>query len=387
MKEQIPVNPAILVWARKTAGISVEDAARRMNKESAVIESWESGDDTPTYIQLEKLAYQIYKRPLALFFFPEPPEEESPEQSFRTLPEQETERMSSRMKILIRKARVMQQNLYDLNGGLNQAEKQIIKDINFKVRQPIAEMADEIRTYLGVALEEQVSWPDTDSAFKYWRKRIEKFGIHIFKDAFRDDAISGFCLYDDEFPVIYINNSKPITRQIFTLFHELAHLLFRTGGVDKRLDDYIDYLTGDERTIEIVCNHFAGTFLVPDDDFDTVIKGVSVDDTTLQVLAEHYKISREVILRKFLDRKIINNRYYTEKVRQWADSTEDKKGDGSGNYYNNMGVYLSQKYMELAFSHYYKKNISATQLADYLGIKMNSIPGMENIMMARGTAA
>lgn len=108
MKEQIPVNPAMLVWARETAGISLDEAARRMKKDIAIIESWEMGDDAPTYVQLEKLAYQIYKRPLALFFFPKPPQEETPEQSFRTLPEQEIAMMSSRMKILIRKARVMQ---------------------------------------------------------------------------------------------------------------------------------------------------------------------------------------------------------------------------------------------------------------------------------------
>ncbi|KKL56723.1 hypothetical protein LCGC14_2242570, partial [marine sediment metagenome] len=37
----------------------------------------------------ERLAYEIYKRPLALFFFPEPPEEETPKESFRTLPQEE----------------------------------------------------------------------------------------------------------------------------------------------------------------------------------------------------------------------------------------------------------------------------------------------------------
>ncbi len=242
------------------------------------------------------------------------------------------------------------------------------------------------REFLGISHDQQMALKDTDEACKSWRERLEENGIFIFKDAFKDDAFSGFCLYDDEFPLIYINNSKPETRQIFTLFHELSHILFKTGGVDTRLDDYIDYLEGDDRKIEIICNRFAGQFLVPDSDFNTQIKGVTVNDETLQNIADRYKVSREVILRKFLDRNIIDQKYYFEKTKEWADSAKSPKGVG-GDYYRNMGVYLSQKYLEIAFSHFYQKRISDSQLADYLGVKAKSLSGMEIILMSKGTHA
>jgi Zn-dependent peptidase ImmA (M78 family) len=384
MKEQIPVNPDLLVWARETAGLSLEETAQRMNKSVEIIELWEKGDGAPTYIQLEKLAYQIYKRPLALFFFPEPPQEETPNQSFRTLPEQEIKMMSSRMKILIRKARVMQANLIELNQEINPAEKQIFKELSFDVNQPLVEMTKTVRELLGISLDRQIAWKDTDDAFKCWREQLEENGIFIFKDAFKDDDFSGFCLYNDEFPLIYINNSKSNTRQIFTLFHELAHILFKTGGVDTRLNNYINYIEGDDRKIEIICNRFAGQFLVPDLDFNNQIAGVTVNDEILQDIADRYKVSREVILRKFLDRNIIDQTYYYEKTSEWAESAKAQKGAG-GDYYRNMGIYLSQKYLEIAFSHFYQKRISDSQLADYLGVKAKSIPGMENIMMSKGT--
>lgn len=386
MKEQIPVNPDMLAWARETAGLSLEETAQRMKKAIETIELWERGDGAPTYVQLEKLAYQVYKRPLALFFFPEPPQEETPKQSFRTLPEQEIEMMSSRMKILIRKARVMQANLTELNEEVNPAEKKIFKELSFDVNRPLVEMTKTIREFIGITLDKQIAWKDTDKAFKSWRERFEENGIFIFKDAFKDDGFSGFCLYDDEFPLIYINNSKSDTRQIFTLFHELAHILFKTGGVDTRLADYIKYLEGDDRKIEIICNRFTAQFLVPDSDFNIQITGVTVNDATLQGFADRYKVSREVILRKFLDRNIIDQKYYSEKKQEWAESVKQKKGAG-GDYYRNMGVYLSQKYLELAFSHFYQKRISDSQLADYLGVKARNLSGMENIMMSRGTYA
>src|SRR3989338_380765 len=102
MKLTIPVNPDMLRWARETAGLKIEDVARKFKKDNTEILSWESGEDSPTYVQLEKLAYEIYKRPLAIFFFPEPPQEESPKQSFRTLPEQEILMLTPRLRFLIR---------------------------------------------------------------------------------------------------------------------------------------------------------------------------------------------------------------------------------------------------------------------------------------------
>ena len=384
MKEKIPVNPTMLVWARETAGLSLEETAHKMKKSVDIIELWEKGGDTPTYIQLEKLAYEIYKRPLALFFFPEPPQEETPQQSFRTLPEQEIERMSYQLKILIRNARAMQSNLIELNQGQNPSEKLIFKKLGFNVNLPLVEMAKKVRDFIGIELEQQMAWKDTDEAFKNWREQLEDNGIFIFKNAFRDDTFSGFCLYDEEFPIIYINNSKPVTRQIFTVFHELAHILFKTGGVDARLDDYINYLAGDERKIEIICNRFAGEFLVPDSDFNNQISGSTVNDDTLQSLANRYKVSREVILRKFFDRNIISQQYYSKKTKEWAESVKPAKGSG-GNYYFTQGVYLSQKYLEIAFSHYYQKRISYLQLADYLGIKAKYLSGIENIMMSKGS--
>ena len=76
-----------------------------MNKKARELDTWERGEASPTYIQLEKLAYKIYKRPIALFFFPEVPEEEIIEQEFRTLPEDALLSIPPWMRYLLRKAK------------------------------------------------------------------------------------------------------------------------------------------------------------------------------------------------------------------------------------------------------------------------------------------
>jgi hypothetical protein len=123
--------------------------------------------------------------------------------------------------------------LEELHGGRNPAERLITRDLAFRPTDRIEEIAAEVRTYLGVTMEQQFSWGNAETALEEWRKVLLGVGVYVFKDQFREPDYSGFCLYDDEFPIIYVNNTTAKTRQIFTLFHELAHLLFHTSGVDK----------------------------------------------------------------------------------------------------------------------------------------------------------
>ena len=384
----IPINPEVVRWARETAGLSIDDVVARIDRKRVnadTVAGWEDGSKSPTYPQLERLAYEIYKRPLAIFFFPEPPEETSPRQSFRTLPDCELEQMPPRIRLLLRKANALQLNLSELYDGVNPSERQFVRDLAFDPDTPAAEIAEAVRGYLDVDLDKQLELPDSEQALKFWRNQLEDCGISVFKDAFREDSFSGFCLYNDAFPLIYVNNSKPFTRQIFTLFHELAHLLFKTGGVDTSIEDYLDYLEGDDRLIEVLCNKFAAEFLVPAHDFDVRIQGMQVDESAVLNLANTYHVSREVILRKFLDRDAVSQAYYDDRVAAWRQAATPRTP--GGNYYLNMGVYLSDRYIDKAFSRYHQNQIGVEQLADYLGVKVKNVPGMEELVLKKGSAA
>ena len=356
MSESIPFNPAILRWARQSLELEIEEVAVRMNKKPADIEAWENGSSSPTYIQLEKLAYQVYKRPLALFFFPDPPEEEQPENMFRTLPETELDRIPARIRLLIRKALSLQLNLAELFDGRNPAQRNILLSLDFSPATPADEIATSVRNYLQVDFDEQFSWRSPDKALKRWREALEDNGIFIFKDSFnppgrrrpdfQESPFSGFCLYDRSFPVIYVNNNKAKSRQIFTLFHELAHLLMHTGGVDTRQDDYIEELSGDDRRVEILCNRFAAEFLVPSSDFATRSKHANTSDEDISKLADHYSVSREVILRRFRDLGQVSQQEYERRVDTWEDELDRHKrssGSSGGNPYATKGAYLGER--------------------------------------------
>ena len=109
-------------------GLNLEEVAGRLKKSEETIVAWEDGSESPTYTQLEYLAYNVYKRPVAVFFFPEVPEEDTPKADFRILPESVIEDLPSELIKMYRKANVYQINLRELYDNEPPSESSILYD-------------------------------------------------------------------------------------------------------------------------------------------------------------------------------------------------------------------------------------------------------------------
>lgn len=377
------INPKVLEWARRQAGLSLTEVAERLKKDPAMIKSWESGNSAPTYSQLETLAYKVFKRPVALFFFPEPPDEPGPERSFRTLPTPEASGLNVDTRYKLREARAFQLFLYELNGNQNPAERRIFDDITVSSRDSASEAARSVREYLGVEVEARSQFPSVAEWFKECRERIEDAGVYVFKNSFKEKEVSGFCLYDPVFPIIYINNSTAAARQVFTLFHELAHILLHISGVTKLDDEYINVLADEEKRIELFCNRFAAEVLVPEEDFQIRVGQLPPDLDLVNDLAQVYKVSRETVLRRFLDRGRIPSSVYEELTEKWNKEFESRSKGSGGDYYATRASYLGDKYMGLAFGRYHQGVVSEQRLAEMLGVKARNIPNLEQQYLRR----
>jgi Zn-dependent peptidase ImmA (M78 family) len=372
VKETLPVTPAVVRWARERAGYSLEDAGRVFKK----IAGWEAGDGAPTYPQLEQMA-EKFKCPVAVFFFPAPPALPPVEESFRTLPAEDFAAIPRTVRLLLRRGQSMQVNLAELNDGKNPAPRLITRDLQFSPDSSLDTIATAVRAYLGVSLEQQASWKSVEEALDEWREVFAQVGIYAFKDAFRTNGYFGFCLYDAEFPIIYVNNSSAKSRQIFTLFHELAHLLFHTSGIDIVDDELLQHLAGAERKIEVICNGLAARILVPDTVLDGMLKGMKPNREAAAHLAAYFSVSREVIYRKFLDRGLIDAEEYTGAAKDWEAQLKPKEAGSKGNYYNSHHAYLGARYIDLAFTRYYQGRFDEDALAEYLNIKPKNLPTFE----------
>jgi len=381
MSAQLPINLQILQWARTSLGLSLDEVAHMMKKPANVIQDWESGNSSPSYIQLETLAYKIYKRPITVFFFPEIPIEDNPQTDFRSMPDDEIKHLPSYMVKLYRKAKVLQLQLEELYEGRKPVEINLID--RFAGQTSSNSIAEDIRGYLNIPLKEQFSWNSQELAFKNWRNAIERNGIFIFKDAFRNNSYSGFCIYHEKYPIIFINNSFPISRQIFTLFHELWHLLIKKGGISFRNSNTLEKYHEPFSLIEVECNQFAGELLVPLKSLD--INTLLVDEIAINELAKKYSVSREVILRKYMDIGLIKSDLYRQWADKWiqeAEKIKTKKGEGGGDYYRTQKQYLGENYINFVLSKYYQNRITLENLSDYLHIKEKNFTKFEHYIFS-----
>ncbi len=378
MKEKLPINNKILKWARTTVGLSIKDVAQKMKKTEDDILSWESGEKSPTYVQLEKLAYEIYKRPVVLFFFPEVPEEDNPKTEFRTIPEEKVDDLPYEIIKVYRRAKIFQFNLEELYEGKNITNPNFLEKFYITDNTNIKKLCKDIRNYLNISFQIQTTWKNYDDAFKEWRKALQDKGIFIFKDAFKNDNYSGFCLYDIKYPIIYINNTMPFSRQIFTIFHELGHLLLHSGGIDFRDKSITNTFDSKYLEYERLCNQISNEILVPSEYFDK--EKFQLSENHFEYLAKKYCVSREVILRNFLERGFVNNNDYNELSNKWIEEAKqyhNKKG--GGNYYLTQKSYLGDKYIELTFNKYYQNKISIKDLSEFLNMKEKNIIDFEQI--------
>ena len=380
------INNEMLRWARERAGYTVEQVAHRRRVSSETVEEWEQGKNYPTWRQLEQLAHNDYHRSTGFFFLNIPPEENTVFAEFRRLPDSMLDELEPDTVYAIRQARIRQDDLRMLFGTQGAGERFILRDFFGKANanDPVR-LAFDVRERLDIDLDEQKSWESADEALKQWRERVEDNGIWVFKRSFTQKDISGFCLNDEAYPVIYLHNGQAKTRQIFTLFHELAHLLFDFNHLD-RLDSeyYLRGLADADRAIEIACNRFAGELLVPTADFEStiaVLEPSNLTDEYLTHLSRNYKVSREVILRKFRDRGWLDSARYLQWVQQWRSEQAPRSGKG-GNYYNTQGTYLGRKYLRAAFSAFDEGRIDELQLTAYLGVKGSSLDRLEQYAWA-----
>ena len=112
-------------------------------------------------------------------------------------------------------------------------------------------------------------------------------------------------------PIIGINNDDRPPAKSFSLIHELVHLLKRESSVCNAMYD-----AKVAQKEEVFCNAVAGELLVPRDEMVNILHKAncswpfSMED--IANVANKFSVSREVIIRRLLDSKIILETDYTQ---------------------------------------------------------------------------
>jgi len=377
------INGEIIKWAREYYNMSIDSAASAIGVDVYKYSNWENGKEFPTYAKLKKIS-SVFNRPSAVFFFPKPPALQSIKGDLRTLSDYVINALSKDVIMQFEKARVYQINLRELYG-----EKESFLSNRNLFPSEIYQLCSYVRKIIDFPLGSQKAIKSNKDVFEIFRERFYKLGIYVFKDSFRDNGISGLCINDDMYPIIIINNSMPFTRQNFTLFHELYHLITDTSGAEIIRDDFYVYLNDIQRGREKACDIFANEFLVPSDDFKIELKKQDINEKRIEELALLYSVSKEVIMYKLLQMKKISNddydslkeTFYGEAIRN--QSGKKSKQNSGRNYYSIKLSYLGQKYTTDVFTQYFSGKIDGIRASEMLNSKIDHLPKLENALFRR----
>lgn len=331
------VNPEVLIWARESAGLSVEGAAKKLALNTDTLAAFERGQNEPSRKQIVRMS-ERYRRPLLAFYLPKPPAQVDRGQDFRSLPEKSSE-SEALLDALLRNVRARQQLV---RSALEETEED--RPLPFVGSADRAQGVDALvrsmREVLKISLDDFRSQPTVTEAFAALRTAAEKAGVFVLLmgnlGTHHTDidvrVFRGFALADDVAPFVIINEKDSRAAWSFTLLHELAHVWLGETGISGYESD---------AAVEKFCDEVAARFLLAPQELDLIkvqdIKGLTALKTEIGNFAEARNLSRKMVAYNLLRSGRISAAIYMQLSKEFdADRIAQKKQDekdGGPNYY------------------------------------------------------
>ena len=387
----VDVNPKNLIWARETAGLSVDEAALKLGyknrqKRSAVerLQAYESGKDAPSHAQLRNMA-AVYHLPLLALYLSKPPRKEDRGEDYRTRPENLDPQDNALLDILIRRVKVSQSIVRDL---LEDDEHGTVPLVNSALMSMgYEEVSRYLLKSLRFRLEDFRGFRTHTDAFSYLRDLIEASGVFVllksdlgsYKTAIPSDVYRGFALSDPIAPFIVVNGRDAKSARPFTALHELTHVCLGSTGISGKLGQ-------GTRQIERFCDRVAGRILlnpgelleissIQHDEFEDAVAKISrfARKRHLSHSMVTYNLQMENLITRSFSRQLFH-RF----EREWAEQQKREKEilknrEGGPDYYklrrNELGrslLYLSRRSID-------DGELTPSKAAILLGVKPRNV--------------
>lgn len=179
----------------------------------------------------------------------------------------------------------------------------------------------------------------------------------------------GFALYDDNAPLIFINGNDSTSAQIFTLCHELGHIVLGQSGVS-------DVVKNNSKKIEKWCNEFAANILMPKNDvIETFDQYINISQF-LQDATKLFHVSTNALLLRIYNLNLIDKDTFDKEwakakalYKDYLKSLQESNGKSSGNYYKTVNSRLSHRLLQSLISSTSVGKTTFRDAAYLLGLK------------------
>lgn len=348
MSVRVEVRPELIEWALDRA--RVPDEAR---SGMAHVEAWLDGTSQPTLKQLQDFAQKTHA-PLGYLLLPEPPHEDLPIPDFRTVAGTERARPSVDLLDTIYLCQQRQDWFRDYARTI---AEQPLEFVGTATRNTsIATAAAQLDDLLGWTAERQAQQPKWADALRLLREAAEDVGVLVMISgvvglnthrSFDPDEFRGFALVDEWAPLVFVNGKDTKAAQVFTLVHELAHILLGAQGVSD-----LDRASLRDDSVERWCNRVAAELLVPAAELISEYEPDRPTTQELDRLARRFCVSTLVILLQlrqadFFDRDTFAELYDEELDRLMGF---DRSSSDGGSFYSTFPVQNSRRFLQSIIS-------------------------------------
>jgi Zn-dependent peptidase ImmA (M78 family) len=297
----VPATQSVIAWAIRESGFSPSALATMIGVPESEIDGWIRGK-RPDLTKLQALAKAV-KRPVSAFFLPAPPEPSGPAVKFRSAASARARGLIPEERLRIREAERLQQLAAwvarDMGLDAPDVPLNTIDDDPDRV-------AKAIRARLHVSLETQLSWSSASEALRAWREAVEGLGVIVLMFPMGEESCRGFSIWDEAAPIVAINTAWLPEARVFTLLHEVAHLVTRTNSACAEEHAPRSSTAGDR--LERWCDRVAAAVLVPAEALDTALsefgrgsKGKAVDLSTASRVAVRFRVSRRAAALRLIE--------------------------------------------------------------------------------------
>lgn len=345
MSVRIPVSADVLRWAADRAGWSEEAVYNRFPR----FGNWLSADPAPTLKQLQAFA-QAAHVPFGYLMLPAPPKEATPIPDLRTRGDEQRDEISPDLRDTIYACQ-RRQNWYR-DFAITHGFEPVALVGSASIGSPVEPVAEQLRTAIGFGVEQRSEFRNWSAAFRQLIDLIEDTGVLVSvngivgADTHRPldpQEFGGFALVDDYAPLIFVNAADTKAAQIFTIVHELAHIV----AGESALSD-AGVARSDHDTHERWCNQVAAELLVPRATLPGAFNG-SADAAELDRLAALYRVSTLVVLRRLHDVDLIEWDEYRVRYREELERVREKTkrakdGSNGGSFYKVQPLRLGRRF-------------------------------------------
>jgi Zn-dependent peptidase ImmA (M78 family) len=376
----ISVNNEVLVWARESLAMNRTQASESTLISPKRLVQLESGEKMPTLEELKAFS-KAYKRTIATLLLNNPPKEKPLPTDRRTVDSKELGFFHEKTIMAVRKARALAQSFVELREEIGVPFTQFT--LSASIQDPPEEVARMVRQLL--KLDEVRQIENINLALDAYIEKIESLGVAVFQLSLKQDNLRGFSITDDIIPIIGIRRGgEQAHSKIFTLFHELGHILLSEGAL-------CDLSLTTSWKIEQWCNAFSAEVLVPSSELlqmETVLSYVRQGQREwrfkdLVDIGKHFHVGPLSILRRLFDKQLTSKEFYTEKHEQWNKPHFRKSNHPEGRNIAKEAVQeKGRTFIGLAFKAYDQNRINLKDLSDFLGVRLAYIPKTRQLFNA-----